>query len=151
MPLNAFFPWNFDLLVSQKKHAKILFFHPPSLFPGNFCKCNSGGICTASQFLVQFPSLYTVWSNAYSEIGLEVTLRPLVTSCAKDYKGHSLVQTTFTELPNNYMSPNIMQHAMWHVHALIDWKAIVGKCWMVIGRHQQLRNHITGSIIITLL
>ena len=34
------------------------------------------------------------------EIGPEVTLRPLATSCAKDYKGHSLVQTSFTETPN---------------------------------------------------
>ena len=38
--------------------------------------------------------------NASSEIGPELTLRPLATSCAKDYKGHSLVQTSFTELPN---------------------------------------------------
>ena len=29
-----------------------------------------------------------------------MTLRPLATSCAKDYKGHSLVQTSFTEPPN---------------------------------------------------
>ena len=28
-------------------------------------------------------------------------LWPLVTSCAKDYKVHSLVQTSFTELPNS--------------------------------------------------
>ena len=33
-----------------KTDAKTLFFHPPSPFPGNFCNCNSGGICTASQF-----------------------------------------------------------------------------------------------------
>ena len=39
----------------------------------------------------------------YSEIGPEVTLRPLATSCAKDYKGHSLVQTSFTEPPNSYL------------------------------------------------
>ena len=43
---------------------------------------------------------YTLLKNAYSEIGLEVMLRPLATSCAKDYKGHSLVQTCYTELPN---------------------------------------------------
>ena len=42
-----------------------------------------------------------MWSNAYSEIGQEVMLWPLMTSCAKDYKGHSLVQTSFTELPNS--------------------------------------------------
>ena len=28
-------------------------------------------------------------------------LWPLATSCTKDYKGHSLVQTSFTELPNS--------------------------------------------------
>ena len=28
-------------------------------------------------------------------------LRPLATSCAKDYKGHSLVQTSVTEPPNS--------------------------------------------------
>ena len=43
-------------------------------------------------------------ANAYSEIGLEVTLRPIVTSCAKDYKGQSLMQTSFTEPPNNKVS-----------------------------------------------
>ena len=42
-----------------------------------------------------------VWSNTYSEICPEVTLRPLMTSCVRDYKGHSLVQTSFTEPPNS--------------------------------------------------
>ena len=37
-------------------------------------------------------------------MGPEVTLRPLATSCAKDYKGHSLVQTSFTEPPNSLNS-----------------------------------------------
>ena len=36
---------------SAKKRRKAPFFpHPPSPFPSNFCNCNSGGICTASQF-----------------------------------------------------------------------------------------------------
>ena len=37
----------------------------------------------------------------------KLALRPLlalVTSCAKDYKGHSLVQTSFTEPPNSAKS-----------------------------------------------
>ena len=76
------------------------FFHPPSPFPSNFCNCNSGSICTASQFWVQLPLLYTAWRNANSEIGLEVMLWPLTTSCMKDYKRHSLMQTNFTELRN---------------------------------------------------
>ena len=100
MPQNVFFPRNHDLLVSQKITQKTLFSHPPSPFLCNFCNCNSGGICTASQFQVQLPLLYTVWSNAYSEISPEVTLRPLATSFAKDHKGHSLMQTSFTEPPN---------------------------------------------------
>ena len=29
-------------------------------------------------------------------------LRPFMTSCSKDYKGHSLVQTSITELPNRH-------------------------------------------------
>ena len=95
MPQNAFFSGTRNLLVSQKMMQRHLFVHPPSPFPGNFCNCNSGGICTALQFEVQLSC-----SNAYSEIGLEVTLGPVMTSCMKDYKGHSLVQSSFTELPN---------------------------------------------------
>ena len=55
-----------------KNDAKTLFFHPPPPFHSKFCNCNSIGICTASQFWVQLPLLYTAWSNAYSEIGPEV-------------------------------------------------------------------------------
>ena len=39
-----------------------------------------------------------------SEIGPEVTLQPLATSCTKDYEGHSLMQTSFTEPPNRPLS-----------------------------------------------
>ena len=42
-------PQNVKSLVNQKT-MQTLFFYPPSPFPGNFCNCNSGGICTASQF-----------------------------------------------------------------------------------------------------
>ena len=33
------------------------------------------------------------------------TLRPLMTSCMKVYKGHSLVQTSFTQPPNTLKCP----------------------------------------------
>ena len=98
MPQNTFFPRTHDLLVSKKTMQRH-FFQPSTPFPGKFCNCNARGICSASQFKVQLP-LYILWSNTYSEIGLEVMLRPLATSCMKDYKGHSLVQTSFTEPPN---------------------------------------------------
>ena len=100
MPQNAFFPQNHDLHVSQTTMQRAFFFHSPLPFSITFCSCNSGGICTALQFYIQLPLLYTAWSNAYSEIGLEVMLRPLATSCMKDYKGHSLVQTSFIEPPH---------------------------------------------------
>ena len=47
-----FFLHSYNLLVSKKKKKKkeMLFFHPPSPFPCNSCKCNSSGICAASQF-----------------------------------------------------------------------------------------------------
>ena len=44
--------------------------------------------------------IHTMWSNASLEIGLEVVLWPFVMSCAKDYKGHSLMQISFAEPPN---------------------------------------------------
>ena len=82
-----------------EKRCKDTFFPFSITFPCNFRKRNNNGIFTASQFYVQFPLLYTVWSNASSEIGPEVTLQTLATFCAKDYKGHSLEQTSFTESP----------------------------------------------------
>ena len=127
---------------SAKNDTKTLFFHPPSPFPGNFCNCNSGGICTALQFLVQLPLLYTVWSNAYSEISPVVTLRALATSCVKDYKGHSIVQTSFIESPNSTIlcswadslhSCHVILNecdwgvgiAQWLEHQTRDWKVVV--------------------------
>ena len=89
-----------------KNNAKTLLSHPPCPFPGNFCNYNSGDICTALQFYVQLPLLYTAWSNAYSAI---VTLQPLMTSCVKDYKGHSRVQTSFTERPVDSHVSNWLQ------------------------------------------
>ena len=95
-----FFATNFQS-SGQTKNKADTFFHPPSPFPSSFCNCNSGGICPALQLYVQLPLLYTAWSNAYSEISLEVTLWPL-TSYVEDYKGHSLAQTSFTEPPNSH-------------------------------------------------
>ena len=51
-----------------------------------------------------------IWSYAYSEISPEVTLRPLATSCMKDYKGRSLVQTSFTVLSNKQSCASTSLH-----------------------------------------
>ena len=38
-----------------------------------------------------------------------MTLRPLAISCANDYKGHSLVQTSFTDQPNRDIAHAVRQ------------------------------------------
>ena len=72
-----------EIFWSAKKLRKDTFFHPPSPFPRNICNCNSGGICTASQFQAQIPLLYTAGSNTYSEISPKVMLRPLARKITK--------------------------------------------------------------------
>ena len=64
---------NSRLFGQPKSDVKTLFFHLPSPFPCNICNCNSGSICTASLFWVKLLLLYRAWTNAYSEIGPEVT------------------------------------------------------------------------------
>ena len=133
-----FFPRTRDLLVSQKSEAKTLFSHPPFPFPGNFCNCNSGGICTALQFWVQHPLLYTAWSNAHSEISLEVMLQPLATSCTKDYKGHSLVQTSFTEPPNRLFP-------FQDFYSSLPLKSDIEALGSLARGHTESRLHITSN------
>ena len=65
-------PCTHDLLISQETMQKHFLFHPPSPFPWNFCKHNSSGICTASQFYMTLPLLQTMWTYIYSGISLEV-------------------------------------------------------------------------------
>ena len=49
-PKKLFFSTNSQSSGQPKDDAKTLIFHPPSPFHGNFCNCNSIGICSASQF-----------------------------------------------------------------------------------------------------
>ena len=96
---NRIFFMNSRSSGQPKKRCKDPFFQVSSPFPGNFCNCNSIGICTASQFQVQLPVIHSVKQRLLINWP-EMTLQPLATSCAKDYKQHSLLQTSFTELPN---------------------------------------------------
>ena len=93
------FPRTRDLLVSQKPTQRqfLTTLHP--LSPVIFATAT-----VVVLVLLRDSRFYTACSNAYSEIGPEVTPRPLATSCAKDYKGHSLVKTSFTEPPNRLVS-----------------------------------------------
>ena len=83
-----------------KNDAKTLFFHPPSPFHGNFRNCNSIGICTALQFQVSTSMVINSVKQRLLRNWPGSALRPLATSCAKDYKAHSLWQTSFAKSPN---------------------------------------------------
>ena len=50
MPKNAYFSMNLQSSGQPKNDVKTLFFHSPSPFPCDFCKYNSSGILTTSQF-----------------------------------------------------------------------------------------------------
>ena len=81
LPQNAFFLITHDLLVSQKKDTKTLFSHPPSPFHGNFSQ------------LQQYWHLYC-FEIRYTQREATPTQKSArkcaATSCAKDYKEHSL-------------------------------------------------------------
>ena len=70
MPQNAFFLWICDLLVSQKTTQRHFFFPPAIPFP-RFVFFQLQQYCHLYCFAI-LSLLYTVWSNAYSEIGPEV-------------------------------------------------------------------------------
>ena len=102
MPPNAFFPWTHDFLVSQKNDAKTLFSTLHPLSPVIFATA------TVVAFVLLCNSKFSF--RCYTQCELMHTwksaqnwqLRPLATSCVKDYKGHSLMQTGFTEPPNTH-------------------------------------------------
>ena len=48
-------------------------------------------------------------------------LWPFATSCVKDYKGHSVVQTSFIELPNKHENKWIAESLYWK-HRIIKYK-----------------------------
>ena len=52
LSLSLFFFYELAIFWSAKKRRNLTFFPPtlPSPFHGNFCNCNSIGICTVSQF-----------------------------------------------------------------------------------------------------
>ena len=89
-----------NLLVSQKTTQRHFFFNPPSPFHSNFCNCNS--YCHLYCFAILGSTSTVIHSVRQHLLKNQPgsALRPLTTSCAKDYKAHSLQQTSFTESPN---------------------------------------------------
>ena len=102
-----------------KNDAKALFSHPPSPFPGNFCNCSSPLAvllqqslgCYLQRYLYCFAMLgsTSIVTHSVKQRLLRnrpgSALRPLATSRAKDYKAHSLQQTSFAESPNSAVLP----------------------------------------------
>ena len=83
---------------SAKKQCKDIFFHTPSPSP----------VILANATVVAFVLLCNYRFNFYCYLQREampnqkseLQLQPMTTSCMKDYEGHSLVQTSFAEVPN---------------------------------------------------
>ena len=94
------FSMNLRSTGQPKNDAKTLFSHPPSDFHGNFCNCNSIGICTAFVILGSTSTVIHSMKQRLLRNRPGSALRPLATSCAKDYKARSLQQTSFAESPN---------------------------------------------------
>ena len=136
MSPNTFFLMNSRSSGQPKNYAKTLFFHPPAPFHGNFCNCNSIGICTASWFWVQLPLLYTAWSNAYSEIGSEVRcdllrlLAQKITKCIHSSKPALLNRPTDIW---PYFTPNC---------TVVLWGCVLS--WMAFGLHK-VHTHLPCS------
>ena len=123
MPQNAFFPRTHDLLVSlkrkrkkkrkkEKKKTQRHFFstlHP--LSPVIFATA------TVLAFVLLLNSRFNFPCYTRRRMQRLLRYRPgsdAATFCAKDYKGHSLVQTSFTEPPNmsiycNYITISLVQ------------------------------------------
>ena len=68
----------------------------------------------------QLPWLDTARMNPYSKIGPEVAFL-----CVKDDKGHSLMQTSFAELPNSKQTPRwcICVSVLWVPALILVWRA----------------------------
>ena len=89
MPQNAFFSWNCNLLVSKKMMQRHFF---PTLHPLSL-------VLLATAIVVAFVLLHNSRFNFHCYTQREAM--PTQKSCAKDYKGHALMQTSFTEPPNS--------------------------------------------------
>ena len=89
MPQNAFFSWNCNLLVSKKMMQRHFF---PTLHPLSL-------VFLATAIVVAFVLLHNSRFNFHCYTQREAM--PTQKSCAKDYKGHALMQTSFTEPPNS--------------------------------------------------
>ena len=99
-PKHIFFLRTRDLLVSQKTTQRhfFLLLHPPSPFHGNFATA------TVLAFVLLPDSRFNFHCYTQRKRLLKnrpgSALRLLTTSCAKDYKAHSLQETSFAESPN---------------------------------------------------
>ena len=101
MPQNTFFLGTRDLLVSQKMTRRHFF---PTLHPVSTVIFAPA---TVLAFVLLRNSRFNVHCYAQREATLRnrpgSALRPLATSCAKDYKAHSLLQTSFVDSPRILM------------------------------------------------
>ena len=99
--LNAFVPCTRDLLVSGKRcklrHFLPILHHLSSVILANVTVV---AVVLLRNSRYNFHCYTQREANATQKSARKWQLRHFETSCSKDYKGHSLVQTSFTEPPN---------------------------------------------------
>ena len=122
MHQNAFFPQTRNLLVSQKTTQT--FFHPPSPFPDNFL------------LLQQCWHLYCFAILGSTSIVIHCVKQRLLrkqpgSDAVKDYKGHSVVQTSFYEPPNKNACIYTCMHTYRPMGKKVNHKAKRENCWHI--------------------
>ena len=85
-----------------KNDAKILFFPPSIPFPRQYLQLQQYWYLYCFVILGSTSTFIHSVKQRLLRNRPGSALRPLATSCAKDYKAHSLQQTSFAESPNSY-------------------------------------------------
>ena len=96
-PKRIFPPYEFAIFWSAKQRRKDTFFPPSIPSPRYFLQLQQSWHLYCFAIL---GSTSTVIHSVYIRNRPGSALRPLATSCAKDYKAHSLQQTSFAKSPN---------------------------------------------------
>ena len=92
MAKNVFITWTRDLLVSRKTMWRHFFLFSITFPPVIFANASIMAFLLLHNSTFNFHCYPQCEATPPSEIGPKVTLWPLATSYAKDYKGHSLMQ-----------------------------------------------------------
>ena len=101
MPKTAFFPHELAIFCQLKTEEKTLFSTLHHLSPVIFATTTLVAFVLLGNSKLNFHCYTQHELTPTQKLAWKQQLRLFATSCAKDYEGHSLIQTSFTELPNS--------------------------------------------------